>query len=276
MKWPELRPQLTSRTLCRMELNFGPLSHWPASLPGVAVQGVVIAGFEQDLILNHHLDVDSIDGQKQVEEIFMSLYPQLSWGEMARLWKSAETLNWFPIASVLIRRGHKLNSHFTSLAECFLRQPLTFQNLCIHKGWGGNDLAPLQSVAGLDLRPLLDKITSSQLSKSQGVQALELAIDLLMQGQLPQEIEQDGEAWLKTLRQLRYPMSTEADELQQTQVQALQKVVPSSTQIRWVRQGDKAGLEVRLFLATPKDLLAHSQALPHIQSALEQGPWKKH
>jgi hypothetical protein len=46
---PDLRPI----SQCNTKLRFETAAHWPPSLPAIAINGVVIAGFSQDLVFNH-------------------------------------------------------------------------------------------------------------------------------------------------------------------------------------------------------------------------------
>lgn len=94
-------PALKAVSRCTNSLDFEPQRHWPPELPGIAVNGLVIAGFKQKLVLDHQIPISDTS---RIAELFISLHPDISVLEQARLWSRLnqdKKLSWFPIEKIL-------------------------------------------------------------------------------------------------------------------------------------------------------------------------------
>lgn len=273
-----LPPSLCSISQCVTDLQFQTRSHWPESLPAVAVNNVVLAGFNQSMVFNHNIDWKD---REAIATLFRSLYSDLSFAELALLWEKSSAFDWFPFQEIAAKFHLQANDHFFAVAKALLLTPVGFQNWCADKKVGPQDLSPLLIAVGKDLKPLFMKILSLNLSKSQGTQALELGIELLLMGKsfsdLQMEIEEENfssdksvqaEKWIEFLRRTRFPQAFARDNEAQ---EAMRKLPwPGSSQVRWTRQGDKSGIELKLFVSNPSDLKKHMQSLSRVQDLMDQ------
>lgn len=270
-------PQLRQISQCATGLNFSPRTSWPEGLPAVAINGHVIAGFHQEAVFDHTLDWTD---QDSIASLFRSLYFELTSCELARLWKSTRELPQFPISEVFAKFQVRWNSNTEKLCEIISQLPRGFQDYCSEKKWSFGDFQPLAASQGLILSPFFLRIIEMNLTRNLSVLALELVVDLLLMGKAPMEIlplesSQPGEVWIETLRQLRYPQASQKDDWASQQVDQLPW--PGTAQARWTRQGDRAGIELKLFVANPTDLKKYLQSLSVVQEVMEkEGPWKKH
>ncbi len=264
-KPPELKPM----TLCDASLDFSPITKWPQGLPAVAVNGLVLAGFQQSLVFDHSIaDHDS----EKIAELFRSLYFDLSFIEASRLVEKAKDHPNFPIESVLSHLGWNTSEHFFKVVTAVQKLNSDSQTWCAEKKLNPQDLSILLSLntevgfAQADL--LIQKIKSLRLSKSQGVQALETALELLLMGKSFEDLENTKSEWLEHLKTLRYPQSTTSDQIQQQKMTALPW--PGTSHAKWTRQGDRTGVELKLFVSNPTDLKKYLLSLTKVQDLLEQ------
>ena len=288
-EFSQVAPELCSMSQCNASLDFQPLHLWPESLPAVAVNGWVLAGFSQNLVFNHQIKSDSVDSDSAavavaVAKLFRSLHTELSFAEMARLIHKIEKQNEshrmsLSIEALLSQYHWICSEQLLGIAEALAKTPIGFQNWCAQKRINPQDLAPLLSTKNLDLKFLLHDILQFNLSKSLGVKALELGIELLLMGQKPEAISsqvlltfvsQDqvaGESWVEILKQLRYPETFKRDQALRKQMGALPW--PGASQARWSRQGDRGGIELKLFVSQASDLKKALSHLKKVQDLME-------
>jgi hypothetical protein len=270
-------PELRSISQCSAALHFSPRTPWPEGLPAVAVNGLIVAGFEQSVAFDHSLDWSE---SENIAILFRSLYFELTTCELARLYSAAANVPKFPIQEVFGKFQVRLNDQLSLLCAQIIKLPAGFQNFCSEKKWAFSDFQPILAAKDLIITPFLFRIMDLGLSRNHSALALELIVDLLLLGKTPVEILSDssiktGEQWILSLRTMRYPNSSKRDDWAAEQVDLLPW--PGSTQARWVRQGDRAGIELKLFVTQPSDLKNYLQSLSAIQDSLEMdGPWKKH
>lgn len=270
-----------------MDLDFRPLGHWPSGLPAVAVNKWILAGFGQSLVFNHECHADD---PQCFFELFCSLYNELSFSELARLWKKSSELPWFPMKQIAGHYRVHLGSQFEDVSDALLLMPMEFQNWCAQKKFHQGDLLPLLAVHHLqhldqgleNFQKLIQTIVALSCTKSQGVQALEWGLELLMMKFKWQELSpfpemQSVEAWLAHLKELRFPETKERDE--SAAIKILKLPWPGSSQVKWVRQGDQPGIELKLFVTKPSDLKKYAASLKEVMEHLgdsEESPWLKH
>lgn len=267
-------PSLCNASQCSKDLNFEPRTSWPGGLPAVAVNGYLLAGFDQSMAFHHQYSENDPEG---IANLFRSLYFDLSFGELATLWKASSSVAWFPIHQIIQKFGFQPSEHFFSIAEQLLNAPIGFQKWAQEKKLGPLDLAVLISGQKLNLSPLFLKILTMKFSKSHGVQALELGIELLLMGKTISDLQLDhlqdpsplaAEKWLEHLRQTRFPETLERDQETKEKMESLPW--PGSSSIRWARHGDKSGIELKLFVSNPSDLKKYLQSLSKVQDLLEK------
>lgn len=276
-QWNETPPQLCPMSQCDNCLNFQPLQEWPASLPAVAVNSIVLAGFSQELVFNHQIDAKNSD---KIASLFRSLYFELTFVEMSRLILKAKNHSWFPLALIAQKFGWQANEQFFLIADRLNEMPAGFQKWCSDKKVSPLDLLPLLSAGDLDLKFLFHDILQFNLSKSLGVKALELGIELMLMGNKPEEItsqrlltfigrdQTPGEAWIETLKHMRFPETAKRDLAHEQKMTSLPW--PGTSHAKWTRQGDRAGIELKLFVTQPSDLKKYLQSLSKVQDMLEK------
>ncbi len=268
-QWTPQPPRISSLSQCDNSLDFQPLATWPEGLPAVAINKVVIAGFSQDLVFNHSIPNEQ---KEKMAALLRSVHSDLSFAEMARLIAKAKKHSWLPIDLIAQKYGWLPNEAFYKTAQLLLQTPVGFQNWCAEKKIGPMDLSSLASAASLNLNRLLHDIILFKLSKSIGTKVLELGIELLLMGKSADDIsvtdgKTQGDQWLEKLQALRYPQSAERDSLEKDQMTSLPW--PGMSQAKWTRQGDKTGVELKLFVSQPSDLKKYLQSLEKVQSLLE-------
>ncbi|PIS11947.1 MAG: hypothetical protein COT73_01175 [Bdellovibrio sp. CG10_big_fil_rev_8_21_14_0_10_47_8] len=241
----------------------------------MAVNRVIFGGFSQNFVFDHHIDGREAE---KIASLFRSLYFELSFVEMARLVDKATAHVWFPISLVVQKFGWQPTEIFFSTATALLKTPTGFQNWCAEKKMHPQDLSPLLSAGDLDLKWFYRDLLTLKLSKSQGTRALELAVELSLMGNDVKTLEaQDNESsaeWLERLTLLRYPETSQRDADQESWMTTLPW--PGTSQARWTRQGDRAGVEVKLFVSQPSDLKKYLQGLSRVQDLLEKDRGQKH
>jgi hypothetical protein len=277
-------PQLCSMSQCNKDLFFDPRTPWPDGLPAVAVNQVVLAGFSQGLVFNHQIEFSESDA---IARLFRSLYFELSFVEMARLMEKARSVPWLPMELIAQKFGWATSENFLKVAARVLKTPAGFQEWAAEKKFSPLDLTPLLTSEKLELKYLFHDLVSLNISRTLGVEALELGIELMNSGHSPADLSIEhlvanppadftlAEAWVQALRGLRYPESLRRE--QETEAQMKELPWPGTTQARWTRQGDRAGIELKLFVSNPTDLKKYLQSLSVVQDLLEkESPGTQH
>ena len=271
-------PELLRISQCDTQLKFESSLHWPEGLPAVAVNTLVLAGFGQTLVFNHQIPIEDRAG---LVHLVTSLYPNLSFVEAARFWRQARLVSWLPLEEILSRWSIRLDEDWIRGAQRALSLPKGFQQWLVDKKISAAELQILDSAFALRLEPLLHSILLSQATRSQGLLALQLGIELALRDHqledLALQTEEPAALWLERLGNLHDPHRAKRDADGAARVQNLSW--PGQSQARWVRQGEKTGLELRLFVADPSDLKKSVTSLQKIQDLLEENPdafWPRH
>ena len=263
-----------SLSCCKNCWDFHPRQPWPVGLPVFCWGNQRLTGFERE----QGEGLDLSEGSGSLVEVFVGCYPKLSLPEIARLWsavaRSSEQGNeWRKHLPELVQHyGLRWNDELQKTMEVLVQLPLEFQKWCSDKQLGTRDLAPIRALKDLQLaKNLWPSLALSGLSKSQGVQVLEWAIDLLLMGKSWEQIKplfDPPEAkWLNQLKELRYPQTHSADK--DKQFKTAQLPWPARTQAQWVRQGDRGFLEVRLQADSLEDFRHKLTGLAKVEKALK-------
>ena len=205
----------------------------------------------------------------------------MSFVEAARFFAVAKSHDWIPLDLILEKWSFRKNDFWETIATKCTQLPISFQSWLLEKNIGAQELQILLSSEGLSLEPVYLAIIENRLSRQNGIQVLENAIELLLLGKslreiLPRESE-SFEFWLSRLKNLRFPKTSSSDEKSQGQLADLPW--PGHSQARWVRQGDRSGIELKLFVANPAELKKSVLSLQKIQELLDQAPgtlWPEH
>lgn len=263
---------------CDKRLNFSPDKEWPAALPSIAWQRWQLSGFGRD---EESVAIDVGHGQNNLEQTFFSCHQNLSLPELARFYQSARNahlnLNW---PSLFHFYNLHYNDNLSQLLLAVSQTPLTFQKWTSQKDFGPRDLAILKSFPSLqNFTAVLLRVVELNPTKSQAVQILEWAGELVLMGRsvegvVPLEIK-NAEAWWKWIKSLRFAQTTSRDDEKKKHL--LSMPWPSLSQVRWVRQGDEAGLEVRFLVRSAEDLKKKLKGFEHVQQLLDrntESSWK--
>ncbi|MCB0363825.1 MAG: hypothetical protein H6624_15935 [Bdellovibrionaceae bacterium] len=253
---------------CKKNWDFTPLKLWPKRLPPYCWEEEVLTGFDQ----SEGNAVDLSEGNSPLE-VFQLCYPVLSLAELARLWSLVKNdPRWGHSIEALFRRyGYRWNDELEKTCHYLVTLPMSFQNWCSEKQLSPRDLAPVRALPQPKLENgLWECLAKSRLSKSQGVQALEWAVDLLLMDSRWSELapmpgESDNQ-WLERLKALRFPHTQSRDCEKQIQMSRLPW--PSRTQGQWIRQGDKGLLDVRFHADSLEDFHNKLEGLAKVEKAL--------
>lgn len=232
--------------------DFSPLKPWSKLLPPIVWQGQQLTSFTQtegqgvDL---SHLELGSV---------LKSCYASLEIGELARLLAlidktSGPDKNFLP--QILRQYAYREREETLMLFRLISTMPVTFLKWLDSRTVALRELAIIHSAPTMAaMNQVAEHIARLEMSRSNGVRALELAGELLLLNVvLPKwkEADKRGEVWLKELQEARYPQTT-ARDLQAEQI-AEGMPWPAHLQVNWQRQGDQAGLEVKFFASSAED-----------------------
>ena len=165
--------------------------------------------------------------------------------------------------------SHSSNNNEDRAKTILNSLPEDFQTWCVNKVIAEGDLAPLRSVSNLaELNYLFLAFSRFSPTKSQGVQILELVVELHLMGRQPESAVSkalNANSLLLELKTMRYPMaSKQASELQKKS-QSLPW--PKGLKAQLGRVGDKNGIEVKFFIQTKADLDKYLEKLKDVSQA---------
>lgn len=253
----------------KKDWNFSPAKSWPTALPAFAFKDQLLCAFDQKIKNIVFLD------DAELTEAFFSIYPELSFPEVARL-AHRLPLNEIQRQKFWSHYGYHWKASLQAVADCLVQIPLETQQLFQEKKLGPQDLAPLRSLESLEpLKAFWIPLKECQASKSELIKILEWIIELHLMGVseeqilLPREGEQKtlASAWQKHLYRLRFPKTESADEGSEKMIKSLSW--PLRSEARWSRRGDLSGVELKLFFSHPQELKRSLMKLEQICADLE-------
>jgi hypothetical protein len=115
---------------------------------------------------------------------------------------------------------------------------------------------------------LADKMSAFEPTFSEGLALLETGTELILMGHdetLFSE-SQDLNTWKLSLQRLRYPHTMARDDEARQQFEKLPW--PYGSKIKFERRGDKAGVELKVFVSTSTDLTKIIAGLERVQMEL--------
>jgi len=253
-----VRPMLISSIAhCDKSLNFQPAREWPKAFPAMAWQGFLLSGFER-------LDGPVIDLFESSRctwlDAVTACYPELGLGEIARLHRALhqsrpEMAREFTV-TLFAAYGMRWSDRLSETMSALLKTPMVFQKWVDEKKCGVRDLAPLLAYTKIEeLAPFFAALPELSLSKSQAVLTSEWFIELALMGRPLNDLlptSNDGEAYMRRLKQWRQPRSAASDE--QWRKTVTEWPWPAQVQGRWERFGDQTGLEIKIRTTSPQDL----------------------
>lgn len=261
----ELSLELIEKSELIAQVSTFPFRPQPALEVGISIQGLAIGGWNQSLFLDYQLLNPK---NSQASELFLQLFhqthPELSFAELAGFY-----FQWQQLISkdVLIPHFSKIyelylgkwDAEIGQGLEQFMLLPESFQKWAHERKVVGADLIPLfQTLADkkISVSNHLFHLAQRNPSRSEGSKALEWVCELLMldtgSEALLSVLENSAPTdWLKALESLRYPNTKIFDDSQADVLRQVQST--KGVRYRWVRQGDKAYVEVSGQLAQSSD-----------------------
>jgi len=127
----------------------------------------------------------------------------------------------------------------------------------------------LKNPVHLDLfHKAADQVAGFGPSFSEGLQILEMLTDLVLMGHSEQLFLQqtDLATYKMHLKSLRYPQTTKRDEDLKTKLENLPW--PYGSKVKFERRGDRAGVELKLFISSDVDLTKILASLERVKQEL--------
>ncbi len=280
--------QLNS-TLIQRNLDFEPESLWPASLPCYSFQGELLCGFQTNE--NDLWDATQTPPQPKtvklegnsLPQFLKGIYPQLSFMELSRL---SEKIKQHPqlndlqhLMELWFLYGYRNYENSQSLIEKIVTLPKEVQKWIHQKKLSPQDLAPLNALTTPDslslLEPLWLTFIDCGFSKSEGVKGLEYLVELLLLGNSVEDLRPphspcSSAQWLDFLHSKRFPMSTHQDKMAEEKIRVV--FWPKKMESRWVRRGDRAGVELKVFFTHPDELKQNLVGLERTYQDIKNNP----
>ncbi len=117
---------------------------------------------------------------------------------------------------------------------------------------------------------IADQVALKNPTFSQGLQIFESLTDLILMGHeetLLQNLD-SIESYQTYLKSLRYPHTTQRDENLKLKFESLPW--PYGSQFKFQRRGDRAGVELKVFISSSVDLIKIMASLERVQKELEK------
>lgn len=203
-------------------------------------------------------------------EAFNSIYKKVSFLELCGVLEQEQSLSLEIDKEALFRcYQYRYDQKIEKIRSVLPQLPLEFRQWAQEHSLSAADLYPLCSLENIQdaEKPLLH-ISSLLLSRAQGVQAMEWIVECLLL-KIPQIQETQGHnsgtGWLEHLKQLRFPQTQIRDEEKQKK---LLSPWPKALSPRWLRQGDRSGVEIRFVVGSKKELADKISTLNRIYNEL--------
>lgn len=253
-------------TQCNASLFFEPRSAWPSVLPAIAWRGHILCGFDSKS------EAPALDlADASFVESVKACYSELGLAEFARfaqvLAKNLPEIFRESYVGLAEAYGWRWNDRFLQTIETLASLPKEFQNWVDDKSVGPRDLSSLLSLpTPSEFDPFLLALIKLPFSKSEGVRAIELGVELLLLGSPLNELlpnDMKPSVYLTYLEKARRPMvSTQDDSLRED---VAKWPWPSQVHGQWQRTGDQAGLEIKIRTTSPDDLMKKLEKLSCIR-----------
>lgn len=251
-------------------LDFKPSQRTPEIFPVFVWKSWALNHFETGS-KSAPVDLLSQDiSHKDFSEALKQIYPHLTFMELSRLFscsRSAGLSDHLAWDQIFRAYSYHWNNRMEKTVELALTLPLPFQQWMQSHEISPREISPLLSLKEQStFVPFLEHFISKFLSRNQGAQLLELAVELhLMKTPILELIsrpEETVEDWIARLRKIRYPQTETLDKSIEERLLSLPWTKSFSK--RWTRNGDRSGLEVKFLVQSPEDLKNKIKALEEI------------
>lgn len=258
----------------------------PKAWTGLALNGQIICGFDLD---PQSPVVEQVLATKQaVTQAYFEALPQLSFLQKLILISSDLFTDFFDVDLALEKiSGGRSFAELHGLGSLIQQLPTDFLFWVHEKNLHFFDLAVLLSLSTdpnsaetkkwdqqvAKFGKILSSWSEVQYSKSQGVQILELLVELFLIHEknenqvtvLKLQLQTSADQTLKNLKQLRYPETS----LKDAESKSVPLPWPGIVQAQGQRQGDRWGYRLNFFVSNPYEL---TKTVDQLQKAAEQ--WK--
>lgn len=263
--------QFKTVSQCRKDLDFKPLKVWPRTLPAFAIGDQLLSGFSSPPEA-HVIDYLATD-KATAAQIFLDIYPDLTWPELCRFLVKADKFEIFDLDFLLKKLNLTDSSDVMALAEKFNAYPKQLQDLCSNKKINFYDLQFLSTnYQELPVEVLLS-LARSDLGKSQFLKVWEWTLDCYqMNPELPLTKILSGPDSFELVEKLRFPTTTERDQ----SLKELKLNWPMGVKAQFERRGDRSGFVFQGFVSSAQDLEKINKNLgrtiDHWKSSKEENP----
>lgn len=225
----------------------------------------------------------SLVPQNSFLDSFNDFYPKLSIVELSKLYficSSAHShknlLNSDFFIEILKKQNIRLDQSLIEVFQLMSTLHLDFLEWLHEKNVSAQELYVLKSLADTaNLKQILEQIAQSQASRSEGIQILELAVELksLIKTDFQTELQsnenkieklpsENASQWLKRLKILRYPMRAAQIQKQQSKLEAM--AIPKFLNARLIENQDKLLTEIKFQFHNPLELKKNLEALERV------------
>lgn len=262
--------ELIKITQCDKYLDFRPLAALPQNLVPSSFLKILLNGFNHS---DNTMVIDYSPADCDFLLLLKSLYPEITYVELALVSQKLNTLH-DKIAiteeALFSHFGFKYDESVKLTNELLSYLPTHFCHWCAQKKWGPQDFAPLRSLTKdqiSELNPYLKKI-NDPCSKNDGTQIFELLIELfLLNKDILPLLSLEITKWLSLLKHERYPIGSRQNHKNEELIQKLNW--PLHSQAKWVRRGDKSGIELKFFFSHPQEFARSLIKLEQIKQQFE-------
>lgn len=209
-----------------------------------------------------------------IEDALCVAYPQLTFCELVDLYFKIKLSTEVNGPLLFSFYNFHLDSKMQKLLEAIPTFPNLFWSWSRHHSLSPRDLYPLLSLKDPQQISLsLQKIVEQNISRSLGAQVLELLVECYLLGSTDSYLadilqsQSTIESGLENLKSLRYPQTTQTDQKKQQKLLSLPWT--KDFQTRWLRHGDRSGLEIRFFASNASELKKYSDQLMKISQLQE-------
>lgn len=246
-------------------LNFSPRKTFEGPFPVFVWRGWALNGF--DSILNNEVFSTHDISHADFNSAITSLYPELSFSEMSRLCAKIKDAGIETDLPTLIQAyGYRWDQKFEKAMNLLQSLPVSLQT------WVDEHQASLRDFYPLNVLPasqwpetLFAEFQNKKISRATGAQILNILVELLLLDHRAEDLvpgTANAEAWLDRLKKLRHPLTEESDRSGREAIETLPWTKDFS--LRWQRQGDQSGMEVKFHVQSPADLKKKLQTLNRI------------
>lgn len=238
-------------------LDFKPHTTPPEALPTCTWNGLQL--WTSTLPLQT-LDLSSMPLDKALK----SVYPNLLFTELCEIVECAQKLKaTLDLDPLFTNYQFRYDKKMQKTMETYWSLPTSVKIWSRGHDLSPKDVYPLCAVPSVQtLFPVLEKMVSMRPTRSQGAQAIELLAECALLEKINLHPQTDSMSeWLTQLHSLRYPQAISRDQnRQKTMLSGWTKMFST----RWLRQGDRSGVEVKFFIGSKKELSEKISTLTRI------------